>query len=566
MRDLLQPHLRTESRPMALAIALAVLQAGLALLTPWFAGEFARNLLQDDARLAMAGLLLAWAAALIVQAGARFGSTYLLTRSGAGIIAALSRRLHDHLLALPLAFFQAQRRGDLLALYSHDITALAHFLTGTLASLIPLGVVLMGALTMMATIDGSVALLVAALTPMFFLLLKVLGRSLRPVSERLADSQGAKLALAGEQFSVMALIKGFGQRLVSGQRFEERNDQVLRLRTEQLRVQAMLAPTLQLLSALAVLVVLALSASRVREGALSVADLVTLLMYGLLFTRPVSGLANLYGEAQQARGAARRLRDVFTEMPERDEPGAPALVDAGGAIVLRGVCFAYGDDKPLYEALNLTVAGGEVVAITGSNGAGKSTLLHLLMRFIEPRTGSIHIGSQALADVALDSLRQQIALVSQDVLLIDGSIEDNIRFGTAAASHDDVRAVAVQAQAMGFIRALPEGFGTPVGEGGVKLSGGEKQRIALARALLRNPRILLLDEATAMFDPQAENDLVQSARTAFVGRTVILVTHRPASLAIADRVLRLDNGKLTEMEKSSPRVVPIKPRPEAGAP
>lgn len=550
---------------MSWAIALAVAQAALALLTPWFGGEFARYLLQDDASLAIAGLLVAWAAVLVAQAGARFGSTFLLTRSGARIIAALSRRLHDHLLALPLAFFQSQRRGDLLALYSHDITALAHFLTGTLANLIPLGVVLLGSLFMMATIDGSIALLVAALTPLFFVLLKVLGRSLRPVSERLADSQGAKLALAGEQFSIMALIKGYGQRLVSGQRFGDHNDQVLRLRTEQLRVQAMLAPTLQLLSALAVLTVLALSAARVREGALSVADLVSLLMYGLLFTRPVSGLANLYGEALQARGAARRLQGVFAEMPERDDPDALALEDPAGDIVLSQLCFAYGGDKPLFESLDLTVASGDVVAITGNNGAGKSTLLHLLMRFLEPRSGSIHVGPQALADVSLDSLRQQIALVSQDVLLLDGSIEDNIRFGTAAASHDDVRAVAVQAQAMTFIQGLPQGFATPVGEGGVRLSGGEKQRIALARALLRNPRILLLDEATAMFDPQAESDLVHSARAAFVGRTVILVTHRPASLAIADRVLRLDNGKLTEIDKPSPRVITIKPPPEAGA-
>jgi ATP-binding cassette subfamily B protein len=550
LRQQLAEPLYAEAPFMVLAVGLSLLQAALTLLTPWFAGLFAGQLLgvQTGSGMSVSLLLVIWAVALLAQALARFASSFFLTRGGARVLATLSRRLHEHLLALPLAFFESRKRGDLLALHSNDVAAIAHFATGVVAGLVPAVAVLLGSLFMMGRIEPTVAVLVALVTPVFFLTIKLLGRRLRPLSESVAAQQANALALADEQLSLMPLIKGFNRGAGAADQFGARVTQLFALRADQLRIQALLAPALQLLSSLGVLVVLWLSAAHLQGGRLDVVQFVSLLMYGLLFTRPVSGLANLYGETLQARGAALRLERIFAEHREAEAASDTSLDPGAGDISISRLSFGYPEHSLLFKNLELAVDAGEIVAITGANGAGKSTLLHLLMRFYEPQSGAIRIGAQSIRDVSLGSLRTQVALVTQDVLLVDGSIADNIRYGMPQASTAKVRNAARLAQADEFIQRLPETYETPVGEGGVALSGGEKQRIALARALLMHPQVLLLDEAMAMFDTQGEDNFVAQSATAFAGRTVILVTHRPASLALADRVLRLQDGVLKELE------------------
>ncbi|WOJ94291.1 ABC transporter ATP-binding protein [Congregibacter variabilis] len=551
LRHVVVHAMRPESYWLAIAIALSFAQGLLALLSPWFAGHFASEIMLESSSFdyGLPGLMALWALVLAGQALTRFLSGFLLTRSGARTLAVLSRRLHDHLLALPIPFFESRKRGDLLSLYSNDVASVAHFLTGTLAGLLPAVAVLLGATVMMARIDSQVALLVVLLAPVFFLTLKLLGRGLRSLSDQVAAGQASALGLAGEQLSLIALIKSFNRQHRDGELFASRVRDLLTLRSDQLWWQALLAPALQLLSSLGILLVLWLSAIHLQQGSLELSGFVSLLMYGLLFTRPVSGLANLYGEGLQARGAAQRLQLVFAQAPE-PEPEAvsrTALARPGGAIDIARVYFAYPGQKALFESLSLHIPPGEIVAITGDNGAGKSTLLHLLMRFVDPISGVITIGGQNTRKVSLSSLRSLIAIVTQRVLLLDASVADNIRYGMPAATDEAVYAAAGLAQAHAIIQRLPQGYATRIGEGGVRLSGGEQQRIALARALLADPKILILDEATAMFDSQGEADFVANSAAAFAGRTVILVTHRPASLALADRILHLESGVLRQM-------------------
>ena len=268
------------------------------------------------------------------------------------------------------------------------------------------------------------------------------------------------------------------------------------------------------------------------------------LLYAALLTRPIAGLADVYGQTQMARGAFARLRAAMEESPEPAAHVGVDLPQLGGEIEFRAVSFAYPGRPLALESVDLHIAAGETVAIVGPNGAGKSTLGHLLMRLHEPGAGQIFLDGIDIAGVSLASLRRQIGVVPQHVLLFNASVRDNIAYGRAEPDQDQIEAAALAARAHEFIVNLPQGYDTLVGDRGVKLSGGQQQRLALARALLKDPPILILDEATAMFDPQAEAEFLQACQEAFKRRTVLLITHRPASLAAADRVVRMEQGRI----------------------
>ncbi len=283
------------------------------------------------------------------------------------------------------------------------------------------------------------------------------------------------------------------------------------------------------------------------QGHLTPAELITLLLYGLLLTNPLSQLADVYGRLQMARGSAARLMDVLNESAEVDE-GTREISKLHGDIRFENVDFTYPGRPPLLKKFTLHIPTGQTLALTGVNGAGKSTLAHLLLRFIEPGEGNILIDGVDTREIPLKSLRSKIGLVSQQVLLFNASVGFNIAYGKIAPSHAQIEAAARAAHAHEFIQALPQGYDTIIGDEGIRLSGGQKQRIALARALLKDPAILILDEATAMFDPEGERGFIAECHDLLHHRTVVLITHRPASLALADRIIKLENGCWTDVQ------------------
>jgi ABC-type multidrug transport system fused ATPase/permease subunit len=385
------------------------------------------------------------------------------------------------------------------------------------------------------------------MVPAFFVLLKVLGKSIKPLTESIVQNQANSLAIASENFGVIKLVKAFSREQVESDRFKNNAYKIQELRRKQLKVQAILSPLIQLLVTSGVLVVVVVSAIHYQTGKLSMPDLITLLMYGILFARPMSALANLYGQIQTALGASSRLINVFKMSPEPiDSSGSTEQIN-NNSIAFKNVSFNYTANEPLLNNVNINIESGETVVFIGENGKGKTTLLHLLMRFVEPTTGTITVGDDNINDINITSLRNYIGLVSQDIALCNGSIMDNIAYGYPQATKEEIENVAKRAGADKFINELEYGYKTQVGENGVLLSGGQRQRISLARALLANPSIVLLDEPTSMIDKEGKSEFNKQLHTLLKNQTVIVVTHDKALSDIADRLITIENGKLKEL-------------------
>lgn len=536
--DIVRPYRAT----LAVALLLMAAHSATLLAMPWLAGHFSAALI---ARLPVGNLLLLWFGLVAVQAALDYAISVRTQDAAMHLVADGSLRVFDHLQALPLRWHQDRRRGDVLALLLEDTQRLGYFVTNTLTPLLPLLLTCVGAFVMMLWIEPLIGLAVAALVPGIYIMLRGAGRRLRPLAHETNEAYALKSAMAEQSLVMMPVVRAYVGEPGESARFAEHTRRLRELEMRQVRLQDGIAPVVRVAAAACVMVLLWMSSRSVASGTMAPAELVTMLLYGLLLTQPVSQLAGVYGEVQTARGTAKRLVAAFAAHPEPDD-GREELREVRGEVVFDRVSFSHPGRGAVLDGLTLRVRAGETVAITGVNGAGKSTLVHLLMRFADPNAGAITLDGTDIRTVRLKSLRSQIALVSQDVLLFNATIADNIAYGLAGATQAQIEAAARSARAHDFIAGLPLGYATEVGDQGIRLSGGQKQRISLARALIKDPAILVLDEATAMFDPDGEREFIAACHEVMATRTVLLITHRPASLALADRIVRLEQGRLVE--------------------
>ena len=376
--------------------------------------------------------------------------------------------------------------------------------------------------------------------PLFFVALKLIGRKQRLLAVEAREADAEMMMLAEQDLEMLPAIKAFAVEVRLRERYRLVTQRSFALAFQQAKIAALIGPGIALVAGLAAIALLLGTGAAQADTPRSAAELFALLMYAALLTRPAGSMADFYGRLQWARGTLARLDSVLAIKPE-PETGSP-ITRASGAVSFEAVDFGYPGREKLLRGLSLRIEAGETVALTGHNGAGKSTLIALLLRFYIPQGGTITLDGQDIANIRLPDLRRQIGLVPQRALLFNGTLRENIAFGQPEASDAQMRAAVQLSQAEEFIAELPQGLDTEIGDHGVRLSGGQRQRVALARALLPDPPILVFDEATAMYDLESEAAFVAACQTALKGRTVIIVTHRPASLALADRIIVIENG------------------------
>lgn len=530
-------------RSQLLLVGLLAIAGSLATLAiPWLAGQMLARATAGDAGsmgLPVALLLVTVAVTALLN----FVVALVSGSTSAKVLARLRKLIHDHTQHLPLAFHESRRQGDTLALLTMEIFQFSYFLSGTLTNIPSRLLTTFGAVVMMMSIDLRLGLLVPLLVPAFYLVLKIIGRRLRGIAIQHQQAEARVMAIAEENLDMLPAIKAFARERFESDRYGAEVDSSMRLMLSENRIYAALQPLIGLVAASAAILLLLLAGDRVESGTMTSAQLFGFLLYAALLTRPVAELAHVYGQVQTARGTLARLQSVLAEKGEPGYDRKGRLAEARGEIAVNAITFAYPGREPTLRNLDLTIRAGEVIALTGANGAGKSTLIKLLLRFYEPQAGSIELDGIDIATLDVRELRRRIGLVPQHVYLFNGSIRDNIAYGLEGASEVAIETAARLAQAHEFIVELPQGYETQIGDHGLRLSGGQRQRIALARALVKDPPVLILDEATSMYDLDGESAFIAACGTALAGRTVIIITHRPASLAMADRVVCIEDGK-----------------------
>jgi ABC-type multidrug transport system fused ATPase/permease subunit len=461
-------------------------------------------------------------------------------------MAELSCRLYDHIQVLPVQFFKENKRGDVLSMLSTDLAVISFFASSVLTNLIPNILVLLGASFMMFQIEPSIAVLVVCIVPLIFIVLKFVGRGVQPISRALMQRQADSLALASENIGAISLIKAFNQESAESNKFKHRTAEILELRRKQLKLQAIMSPLVQFLASLGVLVIVIFCFIKFQQGSLHISELVSLMLYGLVFTRPLSSLASLYGQVQHVIGASDRLLKFYHLESEADSGAQKHLNINSAEIQFHQVSFAYKDKPPVFENLSFNLAHKKTMLLYGDNGGGKTTLLQLLMKFNQPLSGYISVGGVDISKVNNSSVRSNIGLVSQDVLLCNGTITQNITYGVVNPTSEKMLQACRASGADQFIQTLPKGYATQVGEGGILLSGGQKQRISLARALLLEPKILLLDEPTSMLDDISRQAFKDEFKGLFSQYTVIIISHDRSLHEVADHVFKLENQQLVQ--------------------
>jgi subfamily B ATP-binding cassette protein MsbA len=536
---------------LSAAIGAVVVAAAMGLVFPLVIGRLVDSALGDTAsgdtstlnRIAL--LLLG---VFTVQALFNYVKQYQLAAVGEGVVADLRTRLYSHLMLLSVKFFESRKTGEITSRLTSDVAVVQATVSSSVAQVASQGLTLIGGVVLLFVISVKLSATVLVVLPLVIGAARFFGKRLERISTAFQDRVAEANAVAEEAIAGIRVVQWFGAERILVDRYSDSIAASYRLALRRARLRALYIPAVQFSVFATISLVLWFGGRLVLQGELSGGELVTFLLYTFTVAGAIGTFSGLYGQLQEALGSTRRIFEMLDEVSDIRDPAEPIdLADVTGTVRFDNVSFAYSDRAgEVLTEISLEASPDEVVALVGPSGAGKSTLVQLIARFFDPTDGALYVDGIDIRDIRVADLRAHMAAVPQDTHLFSGTIAENILMGNAAASPEEVRAAAVAANADEFIAAFPDGYETLVGERGVKLSGGQRQRVAIARALLKDPRVLILDEATSSLDSESEAVVQDALAFLMKGRTTFVIAHRLSTVRDADRILVIDEGRIVE--------------------
>jgi ATP-binding cassette subfamily B protein len=543
--DHLADILRDRRRGLSLAIATGLV---------WTVGKISVPLLTREAidrAIDVGGSALNWAL-VIVLAGVLTGSLtaarrYLAFRESRMVEMILRGRIHDHVLGLHPGYHDTAQTGQLMSRMSSDLNQVQMFVVMLPLTLSHLALIAGVSVVLLIT-DPLLALVTLVPLPFINLTARRFSNAIHPAVLAVQSEQAQLSTVVEESVAGVRVVKGFGAERVRMEALTTEADDIREVSMRAARIRARFLPVMELLPSLGLVAVLGLGGLRVLDGSLTIGELVAFNFFVTLLVWPLRSIGMTVAFAQRAAAALERVHEVLDVAPAIADPHEPvALPIGGGAVSFSSVTFGY-SDSPVLDGFDLEIAAGESVAVVGATGSGKSTVARLLLRFYDPSSGSITIDGVDLRDLRVDDVRRAVGIVFEDTLLFNDTVSANIAFAVPGldprADLERIRSAARAAGADEFIERLPEGYDTVLGERGFSLSGGQRQRIAIARAVLADPRVLVLDDATSAVDPSKEHEIRSAMGVVMRDRTTIVIAHRPGTVAMADRVILVDGGRV----------------------
>jgi len=537
------------ARPLALKMLLGLIFTALgsaAMIAYYKVGMGLANAVQTRSVQELLATLVAFLALNLVKNAAWYAGTYTITAVGQQTVAMVRKDLFARIQYLPLHVFDRWRSGEFMSRFVNDANLMVVGVT-QMPLFISAALTLVGSVATMFYLNWKLTLVLLAVAPFVSYAVSRFSVVLRRVTTasltRIADVN----AILQESIDSMRVIKAFAREPYEMNRFSARNDAYLGASLKLSQIALTQTPVVDFIVAVGITILAGYSFYEVIVGHLSVEAWIGFFTLAIVAGNPVSQLSNYVGDLNKAYVGARRIFEILDLPVEvRDAPGAKPLGSVRGAVEFSDVSFSYDGHVEVLKGVSAAFAPGEVVALVGPSGAGKTTLVNLIPRFYLPTSGALLIDGHDTAGVTLESLRAAIAIVPQDPQLFSDTIETNIRYGRLDATPEEIRQAAKLANAEEFINRFPDGYQTLVGSRGVRLSGGERQRIAIARAILRNPRLLILDEATSSLDAQSEALINQALERLLVGRTTFIIAHRFSTIRRATTILVLEAGRIVE--------------------
>ena len=491
---------------------------------------------------------LAWDLIIIIGLQAAFAVThnYIFGFVGHRMTTDFRIEFFSHIQSLSLRFFQERRVGEILSRMSNDISVIQNALVSIPVALLRQSITLLGALAIILYLNWKLTGLILLILPPLMIFARVFGRRLKVFSEKLQDQLAQAVVVLEEVMSSIKIVKSFTREPYERNRFQEKIETAFERAVDKLKISAFFGPFILGLTFLVSALLIWYGGYQVMQGATTPGELAAFFLYALIIAGPIGTFVRLYTQIQEARGAIQRVYEILDTEPIVQNPENPvSLENITGSIQFENVSFGYQDTGVIHD-VSFDVLPGQTVALVGPSGAGKSTIIKLLLRFFDPNSGTIRLDGHDIRTLDRKSFLSQIGLVPQETLLFGGTVRENILYGKLDATEAELEEAAQKANAHEFITNMEKGYDTIVGEKGTKLSGGERQRIAIARAILKDPKILVLDEATSSLDNRSESLIKEGLETLMAHRTTFIVAHRLSTIHKADQIIVLDKGCIVE--------------------